>query len=76
MLADTDKGYTMETTIQQILDIQTRQLLSWEQRLNKKYYKALLSKAEEENAKLTLNSNPLSIWRGNAMTVYIQNLDL
>ncbi len=62
--------------IQEILEVQSKQLLHWKSRLNETYYNALKREVNLQNNKLTPESDPFSIFRGASMENFISNTSL
>ena len=63
-------------SIAHILEIQLKQLKHWQRRLNPKYYGALARECIERNRQLNLDSDPLSVFRGSEMEMFISNTRL
>lgn len=63
----------MKHTKKEILAIQRQQLDDWRKKLSAQCFYDLEFKMLMENGKLTEDSDPYSIWRGQDMTSFVQN---
>lgn len=61
-------------TLADILEIQASQVNRWCSVLNNETAAALRIKAAEENAKLTPQSDPYSVWRGQDIDTFLLNI--
>lgn len=60
-------------TLQDALKVQSEHVVEWGTKLNEKCFLALVQFVESENAKLTEESSPYSVCRGNDLYTFIAN---
>lgn len=66
-------GLSTRFTVQEALEVQSRQLETWKPRLSAACFAALEKRAAHENGKLRDTSTGHDVWRGSQMDDVIHN---